>query len=56
MRKDKYGNLWPDAPDFEFCPECGQPDNCGDCTHEPLSPDDVEELGGDPAFSVLRSD
>lgn len=20
----------------EFCPECGQPDNCGDCDHTPI--------------------
>lgn len=48
VRVDKYGNRWPDAPDSEFCSECGQPDNCGDCNHQPLSPDDVEELGGEP--------
>jgi hypothetical protein len=22
----------------EFCPTCGQPDNCGDCDHTPLDP------------------
>lgn len=22
----------------ETCEECGQPDNCGDCTHEPANP------------------
>jgi hypothetical protein len=49
FRLDKYGNRWPDAPDFEFCPECGQPDNSGDCDHTPLSPEDVKTLGGDPA-------
>lgn len=21
---------------LEFCPVCGQPDNCGECTHEPM--------------------
>jgi hypothetical protein len=24
---------WPQ----EFCPECGQPDNCGDCDHTPIT-------------------
>ena len=22
----------------EICPVCGQPDNCGDCDHTPVSP------------------
>ena len=30
----------------ELCPECGQPDNCGDCDHTPLPHDEVIELGG----------
>ena len=30
----------------ELCPECGQPDNCGDCDHNPLSRDEIERLGG----------
>jgi hypothetical protein len=29
-----------------LCPVCGQPDNCGDCDHTPLSPDEIAELGG----------
>lgn len=24
----------------ERCPVCGQPDNCGDCNHTPLSPEE----------------
>lgn len=23
----------------EFCPVCGQPDNCGDCDHTPVPPE-----------------
>jgi hypothetical protein len=34
-KKDKYGRKWPAY--YELCPECGQPDNCGDCNHERLS-------------------
>lgn len=45
---DKYGNTWPLAPSEEFCPTCGQPDNCGDCNHTELPPDLVRELGGKP--------
>lgn len=40
---DRYGRAW-DLPANERCPECGQPDNCGDCTHEPLSDEDAEVL------------
>lgn len=42
---DVYDREW-DLPWEERCPECGQPDNCGDCTHEKLSAEDVLELGG----------
>jgi hypothetical protein len=24
------------ASDITHCPECGQPDNCGDCDHTPV--------------------
>lgn len=37
-----YGVQYED----ETCPECGQPDNCGDCDHTPLSPDELESLKG----------
>lgn len=29
-----------------MCDECGQPDNCGDCTHGRLTDDEVLDLGG----------
>jgi hypothetical protein len=44
--RDKFGNLWP--ADYELCPECRQPDNCGDCNHQPLSREHVRDLGGQP--------
>lgn len=28
---------------FETCPVCGQPDNCGDCNHEPVIDYDYDE-------------
>ena len=37
---------WADLADEERCDECGQPDNCGDCDHEPLSPTEVQALLG----------
>lgn len=40
---DIYGRKW-NLPDVELCPECGQPDNCGDCTHEPLTDADAALL------------
>lgn len=36
MPIDRYGVEW-DLPPAELCSICGQPDNCGDCTHQPLS-------------------
>lgn len=44
---DIYGIRW-NVDDNETCGVCGQPDNCGDCTHGQLSPEDVESLGGIP--------
>jgi hypothetical protein len=46
-----YRQAWPER--IELCPECGQPDNCGDCNHGPLTHDEVRELGG--AFVPLDS-
>lgn len=43
---DRYGRTWNLSPD-ELCPECGQPDNCGDCNHEPLSDEDYVLLNND---------
>ena len=42
---DLYGVTW-DLPASELCPTCGQPDNCGDCSHKPLTEDEVYELQG----------
>jgi hypothetical protein len=44
-RIDRYGRSWR-LSEAELCPECGQPDNCGDCTHEPLTAAQVVQLGG----------
>lgn len=41
---DRYGHVWL-LPLSELCPECKQPDNCGDCNHEPLSDQEAEALG-----------
>ncbi len=43
---DKFGRRWEGFDVRELCPECGQPDNCGDCTHNKLDDDDVLEMGG----------
>ena len=42
---DRYGRSW-NLPDVELCPECGQPDSCGDCNHAKLLDDEVLQLGG----------
>lgn len=44
-RADKFGRTWY-LPASEVCATCGQPDNCGDCSHEPLTAGQVLELGG----------
>lgn len=41
---DRYGRRWT-LPDRELCPVCGQPDNCGDCTHKRLSRAQALALG-----------
>lgn len=43
-RPDRFGRDWGSLPDDELCAECGQPDNCGDCTHEPLSDAEYADL------------
>jgi len=43
---DRYGREWP-FPTEELCPECGQPDSCGDCNHERLTDEEVVELLGE---------
>lgn len=42
---DKFNTEWQ-LPLEELCPECGQPDNCGDCNHQPLTDTEVRQLGG----------
>lgn len=39
---DSFGRRWPES--YELCDDCGQPDNCGECTHVPLSDGDVAVL------------
>lgn len=43
-KKDKFGRVW--NPHTLVCSGCGQPDDCGDCNHKPLSIEDVKALGG----------
>lgn len=43
---DLYGRCWPGVSEGERCRRCGQPDNCGDCTHGQLTDEQVEQLGG----------
>ena len=52
LSTDRYGRLW-DLPAIELCPECGQPDNCGDCQHGPLSDADARLLGAVLPVSTL---
>ena len=42
---DKFGVKWK-LPQAELCTDCGQPDSCGNCKHQPLSDENVEILGG----------
>lgn len=44
MKIDRYGRGWSDQT--ETCLTCGQPDNCGDCNHMPLAPEQVDQMGG----------
>lgn len=43
MNTDAFGRIWDLSTD-ELCPTCGQPDNCGDCSHAPLSDEDYALL------------
>lgn len=43
---DRYGRSWSLASD-ELCPECGQPDNIGDCNHAPLTDEEAALLSND---------
>jgi hypothetical protein len=53
-RPDKYGRIWPtEWNDRELCPTCGQPDNCGDCNHLPLTKKQAVELGGRAGLKKL---
>lgn len=46
-RPDWFGRSWPDLDDHddELCSTCGQPDNCGDCNHMPLTEAEARSLG-----------
>lgn len=44
FKRDRYDRLWP--VEIDVCDECGQPDNCGDCSHGRLTDDEVLDLGG----------
>lgn len=50
--KFRKESIWDHLPDDERCPECGQPDNCGDCNHEPLTEADIQLLLGDLSIGV----
>lgn len=47
-KPDIFGRRW-NLSDEELCSECGQPDNCGDCSHRPLSDEDFILLNSDEA-------
>lgn len=40
--QDIAGHIWP--ADYIVCSICGQPDNCGDCDHTPLSDTEAEQI------------
>jgi hypothetical protein len=44
---DQYTILQPLSalPSTERCPTCGQPDNCGDCEHAPMTDAELTRLG-----------
>lgn len=41
---DRFGRVWDHLSD-ELCKVCGQPDNCGDCSHDPLTEQQARHLG-----------
>lgn len=43
---ERYGHCaaWREDKCPECCPVCGQPDNCGDCDHTPLTDEEAEML------------
>jgi hypothetical protein len=43
VHEDQYGRVWP-YPKDGLCPECGQPDSCGDCNHEQLTAIEVVKI------------
>lgn len=45
MVTDRFGRDWGVRAWSETCMECGQPDNCGDCNHQPLSDHQAVLLG-----------
>lgn len=43
--KDAFGRVWKSSLEA-LCPICGQPDNCGDCTHMALTDAQARVLMG----------
>lgn len=43
--KDVAGHSWPAY--YIVCSACGQPDDCGDCDHTPLSDTEAKVILGD---------
>ena len=41
--KDNFGRIW-NLEEDEICPECGQPDNVGDCNHQKISAIQYKQL------------
>ena len=44
--KTTWDHRFDSFPDSERCKICGQPDNCGDCNHYPLSDYEANDLLG----------
>lgn len=45
--RDTFGRVWREVPATERCRICGQPDSCGDCTHEAMALSEALKLGAE---------
>lgn len=54
MNPDKYGRFWPTVTPAERCSICGQPDNCGDCTHDKLPHNDASSMGAVEHLTISK--
>lgn len=47
LKTDSFGRTWPDTPDSELCPKCGQRKKATDeeCSHKRLFTADAVALG-----------